>query len=130
VFGYVLDPTIVQAFSGCGDCIFYKLQTLKTAQDFGAKPFKFRPLDKDDAVPRVRKAVRGRCDGGLSRYNVQRPDEPDQTGGHEGPTIHFDRPRAGTPAPRLIRFPVGPECAVAIPLLAQTNRALPQLALS
>jgi hypothetical protein len=54
VFGYVLDPTIVQAFSGCGDCIFYKLQTLKTAQDFGAKPFKFRPLDKDDAVPTVR----------------------------------------------------------------------------
>jgi hypothetical protein len=33
--------------------------------------------------------------------------EPDQTGGHEGPTIHFDRPRAGTPAPRLIGFPVG-----------------------
>jgi hypothetical protein len=25
---------------------------------------------------------------------------------HEGPTIHFDRPPAGTPAPRLIGFPV------------------------
>jgi hypothetical protein len=29
-----------------------------------------------------------------------------------GPTIHFDRPRAGTPAPRLIRFPVGPATAL------------------
>jgi hypothetical protein len=28
-----------------------------------AELFKFRPLDKDDAVPTVRKAVRGRCDG-------------------------------------------------------------------
>jgi hypothetical protein len=26
---------------------------------------------------------------------------------HEGPTIHFDRPRAGAPAPHLIHFPVG-----------------------
>jgi hypothetical protein len=40
--------------------------------------FKFRPLDKDDAVPTLRKAVRGRCDGGPAsgaggnRYTVQR----------------------------------------------------------
>jgi hypothetical protein len=33
-------------------------------------------------------------------------DEPDQTGCHEGPTIHFDRPPAGALAPDLIGFPV------------------------
>jgi hypothetical protein len=36
------------------------------------------------------------------------PMGPDQNRCHVGPTIHFDRPRAGTPAPRLIGFPVGP----------------------
>jgi hypothetical protein len=54
--------------------------------------------DKDDAVPRVRKANGGKCEGG-SRYNV-----PDVM---RGPR-YFDRPRAGTLAPRLLRFPVGP----------------------
>jgi hypothetical protein len=39
-----------------------------------AELFKFRPLDKDDAVPTVRKAVRGRYDGRPNRYTVQRPD--------------------------------------------------------
>jgi hypothetical protein len=39
----------------------------------GAKPFKFRPLDKDDAVPRVRKAVRGRCEGGPVGTTYNRP---------------------------------------------------------
>jgi hypothetical protein len=38
--------------------------------------------------------------GRPGRYNV-----PDVM---RGPTIHFDRPRAGTLAPRLIGFPVGP----------------------
>jgi hypothetical protein len=57
-------------------------------------PFKFRPLDKDDAVPMVRKAEAREMRWPPSRYTVQRPDEPDQTGCHEGPTIHFDRPRA------------------------------------
>ena len=28
-----------------------------------------------------------------------------RTGCHEGPTIHFDRPRAGTPAPSPHSFP-------------------------
>jgi hypothetical protein len=47
--------------------------------------------------------VRSGCEGkARAAQSVQR------TGCHEGPTIHFDRPPAGTPAPRLIRFPVGP----------------------
>jgi hypothetical protein len=42
------------------------------------------------------------------RYTVQRPDEPDQTGCHEGPTIHFDRPVQEPPPVTsfVIRFPV------------------------
>jgi hypothetical protein len=55
-------------------------------------------------------SVHGCAGNARAAQSVQRTtaDEPEQTGGHEGPTIHFDRPRAGTPAPRLIRFPVGP----------------------
>jgi hypothetical protein len=33
-------------------------------------------------------------------------DEPEQTGCHEGPTIHFDRPPGGSPTPRFNR-PLG-----------------------
>jgi hypothetical protein len=43
-------------FCGC------RVQSMR--HGFGAKPFKFRPLDKDDAVPRVRKADGGKCEGG------------------------------------------------------------------
>ena len=40
-------------------------------------------------------------------YN--RPMGPDQTECHEGPRIHFDRPRAGTLAPSPPSFPrLGP----------------------
>jgi hypothetical protein len=52
--------------------------------------------DKDDAVPRVRKADGGKREGGS---RVQR------TGCHEGPTILFDRPPAGTLAPSPPSFP-------------------------
>jgi hypothetical protein len=50
--------------------------------------------------------VRGRCDGRPGGTLCTTADEPDQTGCHEGPAIHFDRPRAGAPALQLIRFPV------------------------
>jgi hypothetical protein len=43
--------------------------------------------------------MRGECDGGPVGTTYRRS---------EGPTIHFDRPPAGTPTPHLIRFPVGP----------------------
>ncbi len=53
--------------------------------------------DKDDAVPRGRKAEGGKCEGGPvgTTYRMS-----------EGPMIHFDRPRAGTPAPQRIEFPL------------------------
>jgi hypothetical protein len=35
-------------------------------------------------------------------------DEPDQTGCHEGPTIHFDRPPAGASVPLPSDSPLGP----------------------
>jgi hypothetical protein len=43
-----------------------------------------------------------------SRYTVQRPMSLDQTRRHEGPTIHFDRPPAGTPAVTSFVSPCGP----------------------
>jgi hypothetical protein len=63
---------------------------------------RFRPLDKDDAVPKVRKADEGNAWAAQSVHRTT-ADEPEQTGCHAGPTIH---PRAGTPAPHVIRFPV------------------------
>jgi hypothetical protein len=62
----------------------------KTAQEISAPP------DKDDAVPMVRKADGGKCAGGPvgTTYRMS-----------EGPTIHFDRPRAGTLAPSPPSFP-------------------------
>jgi hypothetical protein len=46
--------------------------------------------------------------GRPSRYTVQPPMSLTRPDVMRGPTLLFDRPRAGTPAPRLIRFPVGP----------------------
>ena len=63
------------------------------------------PSIKDDAVPTVRKAEAREMRWRPSRYNVQPPGEPEQTGCHEGPTI-LRPPPAGTPAPHLIRFRV------------------------
>jgi hypothetical protein len=48
-------------------------------------------------------------------------DEPDQTGYHEGPTIHFDRPQQ-EPRPSLHSFPCGPA--------APTSRSDVQIAAS
>ncbi len=59
--------------------------------------FKFRPLDKDDAVPTVRKAVRGRCDGrpvgtpyngpmSLTRPDVMRGPRFTSTGPRQEPS--------------------------------------------
>jgi hypothetical protein len=48
----------------------------------------------------------------MAAQSVQRTtaDEPDQTGCHEGPTIHFDRPPCRNPAPHLIGFPLWAAC--------------------
>jgi hypothetical protein len=40
--------------------------------------FKFRPLDKDDAVPTVRKADGGKCEGGPVGTTYNGPMGPDQ----------------------------------------------------
>jgi hypothetical protein len=67
--------------------------------------FKFRPLDKDDAVPRVRKAADGgKCDGGLgrNRYTVQRSLRWLSRTAVRGAHDSVRPPPAGTPAPRLI----------------------------
>jgi hypothetical protein len=75
----------------------------------GAKPLRFRPLDKDDAVPRVRKADGGKCDGGpgRNRDTVQRSlrwlSRADVRWAHDS----VRPPTAGSRAPRLIRFLVG-----------------------
>ena len=70
---------------------------------------KFRPLDfgpdKDDAVPMVRKADRGRCDGGPVGTTYNGPMSLTRTDVKRGPNSHRPPP-AGTPAPHLIRFRV------------------------
>jgi hypothetical protein len=76
--------------------------------DGSAELSNFGPLDKkDDAVPTVRKAVRGKCDGRPvgTPYNgpmsLTRPDVM------RGPRFTSTDPRAGAPALHLIGFPLG-----------------------
>jgi hypothetical protein len=59
----------------------------------------------------------------MAAQSVQRTtaDEPDQTGCHEGPTIHFDRPPAGTPPLTSSDFRCGPP---AIPNAMRATRLL------
>jgi hypothetical protein len=81
------------------------------------KPPEVEPTFENPTLPRTLYSGREIVNGEESsawemRWRAQAvhrttADEPEQTGCHEGPPIHFDRPRAGTPAPRLIRFPVG-----------------------
>jgi hypothetical protein len=54
----------------------------------------FGPSIKDDAVPTVRKADAREIARAAQSVQRTTADEPDQTGCHAGPTIHFDRPRA------------------------------------
>jgi hypothetical protein len=50
------------AHTGCGPATRWgRVQSM--CDGFGGA-FKFRPLDKDDAAPTVRKAVRGKCERG------------------------------------------------------------------
>jgi hypothetical protein len=69
------------------------------AMGWGRSLSNFGPPDKDDAVPRVRKAAEG---------NARAAQSVRRTGCHEGPTIHFDRPPCRNPRPSPHWFPVGP----------------------
>ena len=77
--------------------------------------FKFRPLDKDDVVPRVRKAEEWELRRPWPSVHVQRRCAPTRTEVKRGPNS-LRPPRAGTPALHLIRFRVlgpplcGTEC--------------------
>jgi hypothetical protein len=86
-----------------------------TCDGLGAELFKFRPLDKDDALPMVRKAcaegnaMAARRAAGVgigTTYNARYAGgaEPLSGGAHDS----VRPPPAGSPAPRLIGFPVGP----------------------
>jgi hypothetical protein len=78
------------------------------------RPLDFGPPDKDDAVPRVRKADGGKCEGGpavgpgRNRYTVQRSlrrlSRTDVRGAHDS----VRPPPAGAPTPHVISFPGGP----------------------
>ena len=67
--------------------------------------FKFRPLDKDDAVPRVRKAEEWELRRPWPSVHVQRRCAPTRPNVKRGPNSPRP-PRAGTPALPLIRFRV------------------------
>jgi hypothetical protein len=78
--------------------------------------FKFRPLDKDDALPMGRKACAGEMrwrpggrPGSESVPSTTLDTLAEQNRGQVGPTILFDRPPAGTSTPPLIHFPLGPQ---------------------
>ena len=77
--------------------------------------FKFRPLDKDDAVPRVRKAEEWELRRPWPSVHVQRRCAPTRPNVKRGPNSPRS-PRAGAPALPLIRFRVlgpplcGTEC--------------------
>jgi hypothetical protein len=64
----------------------------------------FGPLDKDDAVPTVRKAEAREMRWRPSRYSVQPPMSLTRPDVMRGPR-YFDRPRAGTPVPSPHSFP-------------------------
>jgi hypothetical protein len=81
-----------------------------TCDGLGAELFKFRPLDKDDALPMVRKACAGEMrwrpggrPGSESVHSTTLATLAEPNRCQVGPTILFDRPPAGAPAPHLIR---------------------------
>jgi hypothetical protein len=71
----------------------------------GGSLSKFGPLDKDDAVPMVRKVEARESEGGPVGTTYNGPMSLTRTDVKRGPNSHRPPP-AGTPASRLIGFPV------------------------
>jgi hypothetical protein len=66
------SPPLTSFVSPCGPATLWgRVQSM--CDGLGAEHFKFRPLDKDDALPMVRKACAGEMRWRPSRYTVQPP---------------------------------------------------------